>query len=198
MAYFEKDDNEKALADLDQAIKVDPEYAAPYNNRGLVYSSLGEQEKAFADFNRAIELELYFGKAYLNRGLEYFEIGDYDNAIADISKAIELASEFKLTFIATLESRRESTEIPDWGELIYRKNKQEEYEDAQISASLAEAYQMRAFAYLQKGEFEKAMADFDKAGELSPDAGIPEGIIPEILSMAWPPDVLGEETGTGR
>jgi tetratricopeptide (TPR) repeat protein len=192
VAYFDKGEIEKAIADLDHAIRIAPKYAAPYNNRGLVYSSQGEHEKGLADFNKAIELEPRFGKAYFNRALEYYNKGDYDNAITDISKAIELASEFKITYLATLESIPDRTENSFY-KYMNTRLEEEELADAQISASLPEAYQMRALAYLQKGEFEKAEADFNKASELSLDTGIPEIIIPEILSTAWPPEVLGEE-----
>lgn len=196
VAYFTIGEIEKAIADLEKAIDIAPNYAAPHNNRGLVYSSLGDHEMAIAEFNKAIELVSFFGKAFFNRGLEYLVLEEYDQAIADISKAIELASAFNFTDFATIESRPETTENPYRRYLIYQDNKQQEYEDAQITATLPEAYLMRAFAFEQIGEVEKAMADRQKAVELYPYAEIPEEAFPvyDILSTASPLGVFGEDT----
>jgi len=196
VVYFTIGEMEKAIADLGQAIKIAPNYAAPYNNRWLVYSILGEHEKAIAEFNKAIDLVSYFVKAYYNRGLVNVNIEEYDQAIADISKAIELASKYNFTYFATIESRPGTTENPYWRDLIYQDNKQHEYEDAQITAALPEAYRMRASVFKQIGEVEKEMADLKKAVELNLYAEIPEEAIPayEILSPAIPPGIFGEDT----
>src|SRR5436190_23802422 len=37
-AYREKGDMDRAIADLNEAIRLDPKYAVAYNNRGLAYS----------------------------------------------------------------------------------------------------------------------------------------------------------------
>jgi regulator of sirC expression with transglutaminase-like and TPR domain len=47
---------EQALADLNQAIALDPDFAVAYANRGNAYATLGEVEKAVADFERYLEL----------------------------------------------------------------------------------------------------------------------------------------------
>ena len=39
-----------AIYDYDEAIRLDPEYAKAYNNRGLTYQSLGKVEEAERDF----------------------------------------------------------------------------------------------------------------------------------------------------
>ena len=48
---------QRALADLNRAIELDPSLAPIYANRGLVYMYLGESDPALADFNRALELD---------------------------------------------------------------------------------------------------------------------------------------------
>ena len=45
-----------AEKNYDEAIRLDPEYAKAYNNRGLTYQSLGQVEEAERDFQKAKEL----------------------------------------------------------------------------------------------------------------------------------------------
>jgi len=80
----------KAIAAFDQAIRVDPEYALAYYNRGDVYRDKGEDDKAIADYDHAIRVEPKFAFAYNNRGNVYQAEGDYDKAIADYDHAIRL------------------------------------------------------------------------------------------------------------
>ena len=47
---------DKAIKACDQAIRLNPDDAAPYNIRGIVYSKKGNYEKAFQDYNKAIKL----------------------------------------------------------------------------------------------------------------------------------------------
>jgi len=48
--------HELAIQDYTEAIRLDPEYAKAYNNRGLTYQSLGQVEEAERDFAKAKEL----------------------------------------------------------------------------------------------------------------------------------------------
>ena len=83
-----------AGADFDQAIDLDPEDAAAYNNRGLAYANKGDLERAIADYDQAIALDPEDAYAYNNRGVAYFLIGNHDQALADLGKAIEIDSGF--------------------------------------------------------------------------------------------------------
>ena len=44
------------IEDFDEAIRLDPQYAIAYSDRGLAYHMLGQYERAIEDFNKAIEI----------------------------------------------------------------------------------------------------------------------------------------------
>ncbi len=56
-------------------VQVYPEYAAAYNNRGIVYRSLGQHERAIEDYNEAIRLNPQNPLPYTNRGVAYGGLG---------------------------------------------------------------------------------------------------------------------------
>jgi tetratricopeptide (TPR) repeat protein len=85
--YEIKKDHEHALADQDQAIKIDPKNPAPYNNRGNAYAAKGDYAKAIADFDQAIKLNPKYAEAFFNRGLAKRRKGDTASAEEDIAQA---------------------------------------------------------------------------------------------------------------
>ena len=56
-----------AIDDYDEAIRLDPQFASAYYNRGLAYQRLGQSERAIKDFNEAIRLNPQYAAAYNNR-----------------------------------------------------------------------------------------------------------------------------------
>jgi tetratricopeptide (TPR) repeat protein len=60
--YGAKGDNDRAIADHDQAIKLDPKNALAYNNRGIVKLKKGDKEGGNADIERARQLQPGIGQ----------------------------------------------------------------------------------------------------------------------------------------
>jgi len=89
-AYYNKGQYDRAIANYDKAIKLDPKFAIAYNNRGIAYGQKGDDDRAFADFDTAIKLDPKSADTYYNRGIVYGQKGDYDRAIADFDTAIKL------------------------------------------------------------------------------------------------------------
>lgn len=89
LAYFFGRDFDRAIADLDEAIALDPNDAKTYNNRAAVYHEKGEVERAIADLTKAIEIAP--SAVYItNRGTLYSEMGQVDRANADYAAAVAL------------------------------------------------------------------------------------------------------------
>ena len=79
-----------AIADYDEAIRLQPDHASAYYNRGNAKYALGEYEAAITDYDEAIRLQPDYVLAYNNRGLIKYTLGEYAAAIADFDIAIEL------------------------------------------------------------------------------------------------------------
>ena len=62
---------EMAIQDPKSAIRLDPQLALAYNNRGDAYRDLGRYQKAIQDYNEAIRLDPQLALAYNNRGDAY-------------------------------------------------------------------------------------------------------------------------------
>ena len=92
-ALIAEGENERALALLNRAIDLSPDFAGPYNNRGNAYQNLNDPERAIEDYNRAIALKPRDFAPYNNRGNALGSLGHYDEAVEDFSKAIELADD---------------------------------------------------------------------------------------------------------
>lgn len=84
---------DKATADYNQAIKLNPKYSLAYNNRGRVRQKRDDLAGAMADFNQAIKLNPKNAMAYRDRGNAKRKKGDLDGAIADYDRAIKLGAQ---------------------------------------------------------------------------------------------------------
>lgn len=130
----------REMADYDEAIRIDPKYAPPHFNRGVVFIKKKDYDQALADLNEAIRLgpaERIKGideksrdkntqnAEYLHqRGIVHSLKGDIDRAIADYSAALRSDPE------------------------------------------LAQAFYDRGLAYRTKGDTNSANADFGRATKL--------------------------------
>jgi tetratricopeptide (TPR) repeat protein len=88
--YYTKNDYDLALADCNQAIRMEPNSAIAYNRRGLIWYAKDDNDRAIADFDRAIGIDRKFAFAYFNRGLAWRAKGDTGRADADRTEAIRL------------------------------------------------------------------------------------------------------------
>jgi len=81
---------DEAIADLNKAIKLYPDYPYSYYNRANLQALSGKLPEAYADYTKALELHPALAEAYYNRGLVQIFMKDTRKGCLDLSKAGEL------------------------------------------------------------------------------------------------------------
>jgi tetratricopeptide (TPR) repeat protein len=99
VSYSAKDDNDRAIADYGEAIRLDPTLYPPLINRGLIYFDKNDYGRALTDFSEAIRLNPKQALGFFNRGYVYAIQGNTERAIADLSEAIRLDSNYTKSFL---------------------------------------------------------------------------------------------------
>lgn len=82
-------DNDKAIADYDEAIRLNPNDADAYKYRGIAYWLKADYIHAIADFTSILRITPHDVVAQSNRGKAYINNGDYDLAIQDFNWIID-------------------------------------------------------------------------------------------------------------
>jgi tetratricopeptide (TPR) repeat protein len=89
-------DDQGAVEDFNEALRLFPKNADILNNRGIVKNELGDLKGAFDDYNEALRLDPNNSPTYNNRGIANDALanhkgasGDFKGAIDDHKKAID-------------------------------------------------------------------------------------------------------------
>ena len=67
--YVIKDNVDRAIADHDQTIKLDPKNSLAFNNRGNAYDAKRQFDRAIVDYDQAIKLNPKYAAAFYNHGI---------------------------------------------------------------------------------------------------------------------------------
>lgn len=86
--------SDSAIQEKTEAVLANPDLAAPYINRGVIYVFLNQYLDASYDFDKAISIEPNSPIAHFNRGLLLALESEYDRALPDLCQAIDLDSSF--------------------------------------------------------------------------------------------------------
>jgi tetratricopeptide (TPR) repeat protein/predicted small secreted protein len=151
---------EQAIADFTEAIRLDPDNAVAYRERGVVYALRGDTDKAIADLNQAIGLNPQYAFAYYNRGQQYADKKNYDRAIADYNQVIRLDPNFVIAYNNRGDVYRNKGDydraIADFNQAI------------RLDPNFVIAYNNRGLAYYNKRDYDRAIADYNQAIQLDP------------------------------
>ena len=164
-----KKDLDRAIAEFNEAIRIDPSSTRAYCGRALAWFEKQEFDKAIADNGEAIRIDPKHSRSYNNRGNSWVAKREFARAIADYSEAIRLdpnyaeayknrawiwaacPSELVRDGKRAIESATRGCELTDWKEPIYLDT---------LAASYAEA-----------GDFDAAATTQARAIDLTRDLG---------------------------
>jgi tetratricopeptide (TPR) repeat protein len=78
---------ERAIADLTEAIRLDPSLAGAHMNRGNAYAANNDPGRALRDLCQAIRLDPNDAAVYESRARVYSALNDWANALRDEERA---------------------------------------------------------------------------------------------------------------
>ncbi|MCA9185155.1 MAG: tetratricopeptide repeat protein [Pirellulaceae bacterium] len=137
---------------------VDPETAEQFIHRGDLHYDAGRYKSAMTDFNRAIELDPKNAEAVSDRGWVFYKDGDYDTAMADFKEALALDNQFLDAYYGQAAVHRARGEVEE-AIKAYTQAIRISHDDHQ----LADLYNSRGNTYYEAGEYDKAVADYDRS-----------------------------------
>lgn len=164
LKYIDNGNYEEAASNFSKAIALKDDRAEYYIDYGMTLIMLKENREAILNFDKAIlnKENVIVNKnnklAYRGKGIAYYKSYQYKEAIEEFDKALSL---------------NELSELDE--DILYYKGSAEEksglYEEAiktytaliDNSASDDNAYNNRGYAYGKLHEFDKGLADYDKA-----------------------------------
>lgn len=165
LAYLRQKNLDRAIADFDQAITLNPTLAEAYGNRGNAYFEKDEIGRAVADFSQVIFFAPKDLGGYSNRCRAYLRMGNVNDAIADCSRAIEINPGYAPAYVSradAYETRGERDQaIVDLGKAIA------------LDPQSPGAFFFRGRLLFFNGDLPNAIDDLRRTSELAPKSAYP-------------------------
>lgn len=152
--YNEIEEYDKAVADMNEAIRLDPNNAEYFFKRGDLCNDYNAK---LSDFSRAIELDSGNANYLLRRGILLFHSEEFDKAICDFTNAVKLDlnnfNAYNWRGDAYRKQRHYDRAITDYTKLI------------EIDASFTFPFYLRGQCYEETGNPDAALSEYSKAIE---------------------------------
>ena len=162
-AGLRKDEPEKRLADLNEAVRILPDDAAVLRTRALFLTDTGKHKEALEDLNKAIKLEPEHGPTYEAKGLLLARMKKFHQALVTLDRAHKLNPK---SVLPLLQKARVHVAQKKPLAAVDDLNQARELEPSNPTVLL-----LRAGVYQEMGKKEKALADVDEALVIRP--GLP-------------------------
>ena len=177
-----------------EAIKINPQLAEAYNNRGNAEHFLSNHLDAIKDYDEAIKVNSKYAQAYNNRGIAKRALGDNSGALKDYDEAIRINPQFAEAYngrgnvkhilgnrIDAIKDYDKSIKITPQNFSAYNNRGNVKHtlgdspgaikdcdEAIRINPQFAEAYNNRGNAKHTLGDSFGAIKDFDEAIKIDP------------------------------
>ncbi len=155
-----------AVADCDEAVRLDPGYADAHFNCATAKMMLHRHVEALRDVDAAIALNPRRSEYYQVRADARLAIGDYRGAVADSDRSIALDPRRAEVFMAYVSRGIAKFSLSDAAGALRDFN-----QAIALNPKVAVVYQNRANARAMVGDSAGAMADYDSALAIEPSLG---------------------------
>jgi tetratricopeptide (TPR) repeat protein len=159
-AFAMKGDVDHAIADYNEAIRINPKGSLAITFRGAAYHVRGDYDHAIADYDEAIRIDPKNATAYSNRGITFAAKNDDDRAVADYNEAIRIEPAFAAPHISRANIY--------WKKHDYDRALDDLSEAIRIDPKLAAAHDNRGQIYFAKGDVDRAITDYGEAIRVDP------------------------------
>lgn len=161
LAYLARMDGENAVADQTKAIKLRPENANFFQNRGAAYLYYLRQPKmALADFERALILAPDDPAMHSARGSARNELGNSVDALVDFGKAIALDPDYGPPYF--------ERGVIYFGRDLFDQAADEFTQSIRLNWKLDVSYFHRGIQFELLGRTSEAIDDYRKVLEINP------------------------------
>jgi tetratricopeptide (TPR) repeat protein len=151
-------DDDQKIAELSEAIRLNPNNATAYSKRGVVYANNKDYDRAVADFTEAVRLNPNNARGYYSRGVVYANKRDFDRAVVDLTEAVRLDPN-NAASAASLEKVKALAQKAAEQKETVRLNPN----DATSAAALAKAATQNVAEQKETAALEEAKARAEKA-----------------------------------
>ncbi len=166
-ARMKMDQLDSALTDIQQAIRLKDNYVNAWNNCGLIQMQQQKFEDARTSFSRAVELDPMDARWLSHRRAALIKLNQFADAQKDAQKIEWLAGLTELTQRAGRDVRNPNSWITRARHLMrgsqYGAAVQDFTRALVVSPGNPEALAGRAVAWVETGDFQKAMLDCDES-----------------------------------
>jgi tetratricopeptide (TPR) repeat protein len=124
LAYHNIGENNRAIADCNAALQIDPGDANALFVRAASHQGKADYTKAIRDYTEVLQLEPDRADALFSRGAAHYSSGQYDRAVDDFTRTIDLGAAdgnvFYLRSLAYQELGRTANANADMTEALRR------------------------------------------------------------------------------
>jgi len=155
LKFIDDEEYFKALEITNKITTLDPTNKRAHKLKGDNYYALKEYEKALEAYNKAIEIDSLYVDAYFKRSVIYEDREDFNSALNDLNSIISIEPDNHELYNSRGIIHHYYLHDTENGLVDYNKS-------IELSPTFVWAFVNRAVLYKDLGQYDEAIADFDK------------------------------------